>query len=118
MIDIHDIGDFLEGVKGDSRREKDTPHADGNLLQSKQSREVGRRVDKEIEILEDTEKREVQDQGEEQQQAATSLVGGRGDFPGDDVIHEGRTGHQDKETPVPPAIKKIARGQQKKILSA
>src|SRR5256885_5894224 len=52
MINIHDIGYFLECVKGDTRRQKDTPHTDGYLLQSEQRCEVGHGIHKEIEILE------------------------------------------------------------------
>src|SRR2546423_15395823 len=57
MIDIHDIGYFLEGVKGDSRGQEDTPNTDRYLFQPKQCRQVGHGLHKEIEILEYTEER-------------------------------------------------------------
>src|SRR5712672_567216 len=97
MIDVHDVGNFLEGVERDAGRQDDSPDDDGNVLQPDEQGQVGERVDEEIKIFEDAEKSEIQDQGKNKQGALDTRVGSAGDFAGDDVVNDGGSGHEKQE---------------------
>jgi len=89
VIDVDDVGEFLKSVVGDSGWKEDTPNDDRNVFEPEGQRLVREGVDEEVEILEDAEKREIQDQGENQQGAFNARMVGAGDLAGDDVVHQG-----------------------------
>lgn len=118
VVDVHNVSNFLERVKRNTRREEDAPDAYGNLLQPEQRGEVRGGVHEEIEIFEHAEERKIQDEREIQEEAARSFVGGGSDFARNDVIHERRASHQKEEAPIPPAIKEVAGRKQHVVLLA
>ena len=58
VVNVDDVGDLLERVEGDPRRQYDSQHRRCNA-ESKRIEQRGKRVREEVEVLEETEKRQV-----------------------------------------------------------
>src|SRR5439155_17260887 len=75
-------------------------------------------VREKIEIFKCSENGEIKHQREDEPFLAVRVQTIGSDFLRNQEIHAGAADHKRKETPIPPAIKEIAREQQKNVLSA
>src|SRR5207249_6920051 len=66
FINVHDIRDFLKGIKRNSRRKNDTNERQGNVVKTKVVQHADKGPGKEIKILENPKNREVQKQGKDE----------------------------------------------------
>src|SRR5256885_14382009 len=74
MVHIDDVGDFLERIKRYRGRQHDLPEAGRNAFQPQQCREVRKRINEEVAVLEETEERKIERQGKQQQCAALTRL--------------------------------------------
>ena len=59
VIDVHNVRNFLEGVKRDSRRQNDPQYQEGNVVDSHSVQHLHQRIFEEVEVFEEAQKREV-----------------------------------------------------------
>src|SRR6266850_7897443 len=107
LVDVHDVGDFLEGVGGYSRGKKHADERKWNVVNAKSTEDAHKRVDEKIEIFENPKNRKIQNEGENKPLLAPRICATRSDFLCDQKIHRGAADHQSKEAPIPPAVEKI-----------
>src|SRR5215469_6756945 len=118
FIDIHDIGDFLKGIKGDSRGKNDANERQGDVVKTQVAQHADQGAGKEIKILENPKNREVQNQGKDEPFPAMWILPLGNDFLSDQKIHGRAANHEHEEPPVPPAVKKVTGQQKKDVLGA
>ena len=107
FINVHDIRDFLKGIKRNSRRKNDTNERQGNVVKTKVVQHADKGPGKEIKILENPKNREVQKQGKDEPLSAMWILLLGNDFLSDQKIHGGAANHEREEPPVPPAVEKV-----------
>jgi hypothetical protein len=74
------------------------------------------RIEKEIEVLEETENRKVRNERYDKQYLARSRLSGVLDLTSDQEINRRRCHHQQQKTPVPPSVEEVAGEQKQRIL--
>src|SRR4029077_3688052 len=63
LVDIHDVGDFLEGVKRNARWKENANQRQGDIVNAQPVQSAQERAREEIEVFENPENREVQNEG-------------------------------------------------------
>src|SRR5207245_7316821 len=117
FIYVHDVGDFLKGVKGNARRKDDANQGQRDIVNSKVFEGGEERSREEIEVFEDPKNRKIQDKGKNKPLLSVKARTGGGNFLGDQKIGGGAANHEHEETPVPPAVEKVASEQEENVLS-
>src|SRR5882724_432035 len=69
VIYVDDVGHFLECVKGDPGRKENAQSGDGNVMKAERFERGRERIDKEVEVLEDGQKSQVDDERQGQQRS-------------------------------------------------
>src|SRR3984893_11857125 len=115
-VDINDVRDFLERIKRYRRRQNDLPETGWNAFQPQQGREMRKRINEEVAVLEEAEERESEREGKHQQCAALTQVREFIEPPTDVKIHDRGSSHEEQEPPIPPPVEEIAGEQQEAVL--
>src|SRR6267143_4081796 len=118
FIYVHDVGDFLKGVKRNARWKKNANQRQRNIVNAQPVQSAQERPREEIEILEDPKNREIQDEGKNKPLLSVRVRTAGGNFPRDQKIHAGAANHEHEETPVPTAVEKVASEQEENVLGA
>src|SRR5690242_16419471 len=110
-VDIDDIGHFLKGVEGNSRRENNLQETTRDVVKSEHLESMSCGIQEEVKILEESQNREIDNERSDKKELARFWILGVFNCFCDNVIDGSRSNHQQQKSPVPPAVEKIARGQ-------
>lgn len=76
------------------------------------------RTRKEIEILEDSQNREIQDERKYKPFFPVGVRAAGRDFLAHEKIHSGAGDHESEKSPIPPAVEEVARKKKENVLGA
>src|SRR5256885_12288498 len=97
MVHIDDVGDFLERIKRYRGRQHDLLEAGRNAFQPQQCREVRKRINEEVAVLEEAEERKIERQGKQQQCAALTRLRESVEPSSGAKIHDRGSSHERSE---------------------
>src|SRR5437667_9912982 len=118
FINVHDIGNFLKGVKRNARWKNHANEGQRNMVNAQRLQHTRKGPCEEIKILEDPENPKIQHEREDKQLFAVRVRAAGRDSLDDQKIHRGTADHECKEAPVPPAVEKVACQKQENVLRA
>ena len=108
-IRVDHVADRHEGVEGHPDRQHDRPQAEWSVEPDDREQVVAR-ADEEVEVLEVAEHADVAGERDCEEELPLRRHAGAVDGDGEDVVPERRSGEQEDEMPVPPAVEDVARG--------
>ena len=107
-VDVDDVADPHEREEGDPDREDDRARLERHV-DPDERKEVVRRRDEEVEVLEVAEQRHVSRDGCGDQQLSRAAVAPSMDRLGEELVPDRGRGEQEDEAPVPRAVEDVAR---------
>ncbi len=118
FIYVHDISDFLKGVKRDAGRKDDANQGQRNIVNSKFVEGTQEGTRKEVKVFKGPQNQEIQDEREDKPLPPVGIQAAGGNLLCDEEIHRGAADHKGEETPIPPSVEKVAGQEKKNILGA
>ena len=117
FIYVHDIGNFLEGVERNARRQNDANQRKGKIVDAQFGEGTDEGTREEVKVLEDSQNCEIQDERKDKPFLPVWRRPTGGDLLSNQKIHSRAANHEREETPIPPAVEKIAGQEKENILS-
>ena len=118
VIDVNDVRHFLKRVERDARRQQNRRALERNVGSQAACSTAAKECDEKIEVFEKSEEIEIQ----QQRNRSSSRLPLRDIFGAADRLGDRRNprrveiSDEDKKSPVPPAVKEIARDEQQHVL--
>lgn len=118
FINVHDIGDFLESIKGDAWGKNDSNQRQRDIVKSQLVERACERANKKVKVLEHPKNGEVPNKRQDEPMLAMGIVQVRTQLLGHEIVDSRACDHEAQKAPVPPAIENVTCDEKENVLGA